>query len=83
MYASHQSQWALEKLLYLKALFQNLFGLGSSDGAVTGDFLVTTDAERTNGVTCLGEHRSLTFTKIEISMLDRPVVIVSLLLELI
>jgi len=59
---SHVGKAILAQLVLddLETLFQNLFGLGSSDGAVTGDLLVTTDAEGTNGVTRLGEHRSLT-----------------------
>jgi len=44
----------------LESLFEDLFGLGSSDRAMTGDLLITTDAEGTDGVTRLREHGSLT-----------------------
>ena len=40
---------------HLKATFQYLLGLGSTNGAVDSNLFVTTDSEGTNGVTCLGE----------------------------
>lgn len=37
-------------LLDLEATFENLLGLGATDGNVNGDFFVTTDTESTDGV---------------------------------
>lgn len=47
-------------LLDLESSLENLLGLGSTDGDVNGDLLVTTDTEGTDGVTGLGVDRSLT-----------------------
>lgn len=41
-------------LAHLQATLQDLLGLGSAHGAVDGDLLVTTDAERAHGVPGLG-----------------------------
>ena len=43
----------------LEAALQNLLGLGTTDCAVNGDLLVTTDAEGPDGVSRLGEDGSL------------------------
>lgn len=45
---------------YLQATLQDLLGLGSTDGAVDSDLLVTTNAERSDGVSGLGEDGLLT-----------------------
>ena len=47
------------KVPYLETAFQDFFGLGATDCAVDGDFLVTTDAEGPDGVSCLREDWNL------------------------
>jgi len=47
-------------LLDLEATLEDLFGLGASHGDVDGDLFVTTDAERSDGVSGLAVDRSLT-----------------------
>ena len=37
-------------LLDFEASFENFFGFGAADSNVDGNFLVTTDAKRSNGV---------------------------------
>jgi len=46
-------------LLHLEATFKNLLGFGPSNGNMDGDFLVTTDAECSDGVPRLGGHGGL------------------------
>lgn len=45
--------------LDLESLVDDLLGLRSTDGAVNGDLLVSTDSEGTDGVTSLGEDGGL------------------------
>ena len=47
-------------LLDLQSTLQNLLGLGSSDGDVTGDLFVTTNGEGSDGVSGLGGDGRLT-----------------------
>jgi hypothetical protein len=47
-------------LLDLEATLEDLLSLGPTDGDVTGDLLVTTDTEVTDGVAGLGGDRGLT-----------------------
>jgi len=58
---SHVGKAILAQLVLddLETLLENLLGLGASDGAVAGDLLVTTDAERSHRVTRLGEDWGL------------------------
>ena len=44
----------------LQSPLEDLFGLGTSDGAMHGDLLVSPDTERPDGVSGLGEDGSLT-----------------------
>lgn len=46
-------------LLDLEPALENLLGLGSTDGNVHGDLLVTTDTERADGVARLGGNGRL------------------------
>ena len=43
----------------------NSIHLGSPDGAVNGDFLVSPDTEATNSVTGLGEHWGLSSQRLQ------------------
>ena len=47
-------------LLDLQSTLQNLLGLGSTDGNVTSDLFVTTNRERSDGVSGLGGDGGLT-----------------------
>ena len=47
-------------LLDLEPALEDLLGFGPADGDVHGDLLVTTDAERADGVPRLGRHGGLT-----------------------
>lgn len=38
--------------LDLQATLENLFGLGATDGDMDGNLFVTTDTERSDGVSC-------------------------------
>ena len=44
---------------YLESSFKDLFGFGTTNGAVDGDLLVPPDAERPDGVAGLGEDGGL------------------------
>lgn len=50
------SWWIDERFAYLEATFQDLFGFGTAHRAMDGDFFITTNAERTNGVTRFREN---------------------------
>jgi len=52
-------------LLHLEAPLQDFLGLGSPDGAVNGDLLVSPDTEATDSVTGLGEHWGLSSQRLQ------------------
>lgn len=49
-------------LLDLEATLQNLLGLGTTDGDVDGDLLVTADTEGTDGVAGLACSRTISIS---------------------
>ena len=53
------------KLLDLESTLKNLLSLGSSNGNVNGDFLISSNSERSNGVSGLGRDRGLSSKLLE------------------